>query len=152
MVALLVLVTCLTGCAGGTKSFTCKELTMTVPSKMRDVSTQSDFSSYTFALDSKDIAIFGLKESFSDFDGELTLKEYADLVIEANKLDTHAVQRATGQYYYFQYDASTDGGFYRYLGAVYEGKDGFWMVQIAASLTAYEESTFFDYLDSVRFS
>lgn len=153
ILAVLLLVTAsLTGCFSGTKEYTCQDLTMTVPSNMRDVTGGEAWSSYTFTLDSKDVAIFALKEPYTDFEADITLEEYADLVIQANDLDTMDIQRSTGDYRYFEYTANLEDGDYRYLTAVYRGKDGFWFVQIAAPILKYDQTTFFGYLDSVKFS
>ena len=149
----LLLASVLTGCSG-TKEFTCQELTMTVPFYMSDASSQSDFKDFTFTLDSSKIAIFGIKEDFEDFpNGEsTTLDEYAKLVIEANELDTFASQRSNYDYKYFRYESSSSDGLFKYLTAVYKGPDGFWSVQFAAKVADYDETAFFEYLDSVKFS
>ena len=53
IVSLLLALVLLTACGGASpKPYPCRELTMEVPSSMRDVSGQSDFSTFTFALDS----------------------------------------------------------------------------------------------------
>ena len=152
--ALLLTAAMLTGCFAGTKEYTCQDMTMTVPSNMKDVSDQSDFSSFTFALDSTKIAIFGIKEKFSGFeDGEnTTLEEYADIVLSANNLDTYAIERSGGAYMYFRFESDTDDGTYKYLAGVYKGTDAFWLIQIAALTTNYDETAFFEYLDSVSFA
>ena len=126
---------------------------MTVPSEMDDVSSQKDFSAFTFTLDSDDMAVFGLKESFDELGTtELTLQDYAKLVMDANNLDGFATERSNYPYYYFRYTKDTDEGIYRYLGAVYQAKDGFWMIQIAAPMVEYDETAFFEYLDTVTVS
>ena len=151
IVSVLMLAGMLAGCFGGTKEYTCQDVTMTVPSAMTDVSSNSEFKDFTFALDSKKVAIFGLKEDFSDFDGEdISLEDYADAVIEANGLDALAISRSGHDYMYFRYEAKSGDGTYKYLAGVYKGKDGFWLIQVASLVTQYDETAFFEYLDSVK--
>ena len=132
IVSLLLALILLTACGGAsTKSYTCRELTMEVPSSMRDVSGQSDFSTFTFALDSKKLAIFGLNETFAEYPvlEEYTTKDYADLVIELYSVNGTAAQRAGKNYHYII---------------------GFWMIQIAAPTADYNQEAFFSYMDTVN--
>lgn len=152
MALALVLLT-LAGCAGGTKSFTCRDLTMTVPSNMRDVSGQSDFAAYTFTLDSSKLAIFALQERYDEYPvlEEYDLQGYAELVIQANGLDCVPAARSGQDYLYFTYTYQADGTEYKYLTATYQSGEGFWMVQISAPTAQYDEAAYFEYLDSVEF-
>ena len=100
------------------------------------------------------IAIFGLRETFTQLgvDDSFTAKDYAEAVIEANGLDARVISRSNEDYEYFRYNAPADDGTtFRYLVGVYKTDKAFWMVQVTASIVDYEEETFFDYLDSVKF-
>ena len=152
-IALLLVVVMLAGCGSSDKTYTCGELTMTVPSYMKDVSSQSDFSAYTFALDSTKVAIFGLQETYAAYsflDG-YSLEDYADAVIQVNGLDAYAASRSNHDYLYFSYSSDTDQGTYKYLAGVYQTEEGFWLIQLAAPVAQYDETAFFAYLDSVSF-
>ena len=150
VLCVLLAVSILTGCFGGTKEYTCQELTMSVPSNMKDVSSKSDFKDFTFALDSSKVAIFGLKEEFSDFDGqELTLEDYTNAVMTGNGTDGLAITRSTADYMYFTYESATAQGTYKYLAGCFKGEDAFWLVQVAALITDFELETFLGYLDTV---
>lgn len=153
ILTLALVLVMLTGCAGGTKTYTCRELAMTVPSSMKDVSGQKDFADYTFALDSAKLAVFALQERYDEYPvlQEYDLKGYAELVMLANDLDGFPISRSTGEYLYFSYTHENDGTVYNYLTGVYQTEEGFWVVQIAAPLTKYDEEAFFGYLDSVEF-
>ena len=154
IVALVLVMVLLTACGNATKEYTNGDLTMTVPSYMVDSSSDSTFSTYTFALDSSKIAIFGLEESYADYPilEEYDLAGYTDLVILANNLDVQAKERSTADYRYFDYTATTDAGTYRYLVGCYETDAGFWTVQVCSLVTNFELETFLSYLDSVSFS
>lgn len=140
------------GCGSSTKTYTCGDLTMTVPSYMKDVSSQSDFSGFTFALDSSKIAVFGLNETFAEYPvlEDYDTKSYAETVISTYGLTSTAAQRSGSNYYYFVYTAETEAGEFTYMAGVYRNAKGFWMVQICAPTAKYDEQAFFSYLDSVN--
>ena len=151
VMALALVLLMLAGCAVGTKEFTCRDLTITVPGNLKDVSSRSEFAAYTFTLDSSDLAVFGLQESYAEYpvlEG-YSLQEYTDLVIQANNLTCSAVKRAGGDYYYFTYDYQTEAGAYRYLTGTFQSDAGFWMVQITGPILEYNESEWFEYMDSI---
>ena len=152
--ALLLVAVLLVSCGTGTKEFTCGDLTMTVPSYMRDVSGNADFSAFTFALDSTRIAVFGLEETYAEYPvlEDYTLEEYAELTLEANGLDVLAKERSTADYRYFDYTASVGTDTYRYLVGCYQTEDGFWTVQVCSLVTNFDLEAFLDYLDSVSFN
>ena len=154
ILSLALILVMLAGCDRGTKTFTCRDLTMTVPSSMKDVSDQSDFAAYTFTLDSSKLAVFALQERYDayPFLEDCTLRDYAELVIQANDLNCRPIDRSSGEYLYFTYASENEGTVYRYLTGVYQSGEGFWVVQISAPITKYEETAFFEYLDSVKFS
>ena len=147
----LLVASMLTGCFSGTKEYTCQNLTMTVPSSMKDVSSKSDFSGFTFALDSSKIAIFGLKETFTSLPNgaDMTTQSYAEAVMKANGTQGLAINRSNEDYTYFTYEATNSDGNYKYVAGCFKGEDAFWLVQIAAKVSDFELETFMGYLDSV---
>ena len=152
ILALLLILTLLAGCGASTKTYTCNELSMTVPSNMRDVSGQSDFSAFTFALDSSKIAIFALNETFADYPvlEEYSTKEYAELVISTYQLNSVVAERFSSNYHYIVYTAETTQGEFTYMAGIFKNDKGFWMVQICTPTSNYNEQTFFTYMDSVN--
>ena len=54
-----------------------------------------DYEGYTVCYGSEDVAVFALKEAFSDFEGaeDYTLNEYGELVIENNRLSRKVTER-----------------------------------------------------------
>ena len=154
VLALILVVALLAACGDSTKDFTFGELTITAPARMTDASDKADFQDYTFTLDSRNIAIFGLQESYEEYPVLLdySLEEYAELVLTANERDALVKRRSSGNYHYFDYIAETGAGTYRYLVGCFETDEGFWTVQVCAKVTDFELETFLGYLDSVRFS
>ena len=144
----------LCGCSSEPEEFTCDELTMMVPGGMKDVSGGDAFKGFTFTLDSSKLAIFGLKESFADYDGisGLSLKDYAETVIMVNGLNATPMTRAGKDYMYFRYDTTIDGTSYSYLAATFKTDEAFWLVQLSSPTAKYDENAMFECLDSVRFN
>ena len=149
LLALLLALALLTGCGASAKTFTCKELSIEIPSYMRDVSGQSEFSAFTFALDSSKIAVFGLNETFADYPvlEEYNTQDYAELVISSHGLSGTVSQR--GNYHYIVYAAETEAGEYTYVAGIFRNDNGFWMVQVCSLTENYNEEAFLGYLDTV---
>lgn len=154
---ILILVVCLlAGCgsSASTKSYTCGELTMTVPSVMRDVSSNSDYADYSFALDSNKVAIFGLNETFAQYPvlEEYDTKGYAELVISGYSLDSVATERENEDYHYLVYTADTSMGEFTYIAGIFRNENGFWMIQLCAPTAQFDKEAFLGYLDTVTLS
>lgn len=156
IVALLLAMALLTGCTllpskDSTKSYTCRDLTIEIPSKMKDVSGQEDFSGFTFALDSNEIAIFGLNETFAEYPDleEYTTKDYADLLIQFYGVNSTVQERSGKDYHYLVYTADTELGEFTYMAGIFRNSNGFWMIQVCSLTTNYDQEAFLSYLDSV---
>lgn len=154
--ALLLAMCLLAGCTSGDldKSFTCRELTMTVPVIMKDVSDQDEFASFTFALDSSLVAIFGLNETFEEYPvlKDYDTQDYAQLIISGNSLDALVTERLNQDYHYFVYSADTEDGEYTYVVGIFENDNGFWMIQMCSPSKLMDREDCLEYLDSVTFS
>ena len=152
VLALILALVLLTGCGASTKTYTCREMTMTVPGNMKDVSGQSDFKDFTFALDSSKIAIFGLNETFAEYPvlEDYSTKAYAALVIELYQVNGTVAQRFSSNYHYIVYTAPTNMGEFTYMAGIFKNDKGFWMIQICTPTSNYNEQTFFTYMDSVN--
>lgn len=93
---------------------------------------EKEHVSYTSVYESKDIAIFTLKEEFSLFGGaDYSVKEYAELVIEANKLTSDV--KTQDDLTYFDYDKEINGKDFQYTAFVYKADDAYWMIQFACA-------------------
>lgn len=157
VIALVLAMALLTGCTllpskDSTKSYSCRDLTMEIPSKMKDVSGQEEFSGFTFALDSNKLVIFGLNETFSDYPAleEYTTKDYADLLIQVYGVNSTVQERSGKDYHYLVYTADTDLGEFTYMAGIFRNSNGFWMIQVCTPTEKYDQEEFFSYLDTVK--
>lgn len=157
IIALVLAMVLLTGCTllpskDSTKSYTCRDLTIEVPSKMKDVSGKEDFSGFTFALDSKNLAIFALNETFAEYPvlEEYTTKDYADLLIQLYGVNSTVQERSGKGYHYLVYTADTELGECTYMAGIFRNSNGFWMIQVCTPTEDYNQEEFFSYLDTVK--
>lgn len=117
---------------------------------------KTDMEGFTVAYGSKDVAVFAIKESFSlQEDAEsLTLKEYANIVIEKNNRDATVKEKDGLTCFEFDYLNPETKEAYRYFAYVYKSEDAFWLVQFAVlkeNSDIYEEKIG-EWAKSVEFS
>jgi len=135
------------------KSFSSGGMTITVTDEFQKL----DLDQYTLALDSSKVAVFFLKEPFYLVpDSEsYTLMQYADMVIEANGLQSKKMT-ADGGLVYFTYEniSDYDNKTYKYFSYVYKSDSAFWLIQFATLSENASEYTdqFEDWARSVKFS
>ena len=112
------------------KSFTSDGMTIT----LTDAFEEMDAEGFTVAYESKNVAVFALKEEFAILDGfeSYSVKAYAELLIAANELDSVEI-KTTGDQTYFVYDAQNPETkeTYRYFSYAYKANDAFWCVQFS---------------------
>ena len=102
--------------------------------KLTDEFVKTDVENYTVAYDSKNVAVFALKEAFSLADGfqDYTLEQYGNLVLQNNNLSSSKIEDKEGligfEYEFTNPDAKDT---YKYFSFVYKSNDAFWLVQFA---------------------
>ena len=129
------------------KTFSKSGLTITLTNKFYE----KEFAPYAAAYSSDSIAVFTLKEDKSLFGNEdLTLLEYAELVVENNQLN--ATVREIEGLISFTFEKTVDGKDYTYFATVYKSNDSYWLLQISCENTKYEDlkSTIVKYTKSVK--
>jgi len=96
--------------------------------------SETSFEGYTQCYESKEIAVFALREDFTLAAGmeNLTLEEYGQLVIDSNGKGGTELLSEDGLTW-FQYNSSNaDGSLnYFYFAAVFKSEDAFWLIQFA---------------------
>lgn len=128
--------------SGEPKDFTVNGMQITLTDEFRKQSA----AGFTAGYGSKEVAVLVLEEEFSlqaGF-GDLTLREYADLVLK-NSGYTTTIKTENGVTY-FEYEATVDNGtVYHYVAAMYKGPDAFWLIQFATEkedAAAYRDQIF----------
>lgn len=168
LVALFLLATMLLSfCACGSaapKAFSSNGMTITLTSAFKEVSQEG----YTVCFDSKDVAVFALKEKFTGTnimvdgssgnmkkDSELTLREYAKLVREANitKTPTPTTEVEGLTTFEFSFLNEELNQTYKYFCVMYKTSDAFWLIQFATLESKYEDNyaSILEWAKSVNF-
>ena len=136
------------------KDFSTNGMTITLTDNFR----KTVVPDYTACYESKDVAVFVVKEEFDLFDGfgDYTLEEYGTLIIEGNALDSSVKLQNKNGLTSFEYQAISeeDGKLYNYYVVVYKASDAFWMIQfvtVKSNSQSYQKSII-DWAKSVTFS
>ncbi|MCI8589846.1 MAG: hypothetical protein HFE77_03950 [Clostridiales bacterium] len=108
---------------------------------LTDGFTEQDIVSQTAAYVSTKVSVTALKEELSilednDIDADLSLSDYADLVIAANNLDSKTEEK--DGLLCFTYNKSVSGKNFTYFATVFKGSDAFWLVQFACEDSQYD--------------
>ncbi len=101
---------------------------------LTDEFVKTDIENYTIAYDSKNVAVFALKEAFALADGfqDYTLEQYGDLVLQNNNLSSSKVEDMEGLIgFEYEFTNPDTKDTYKYFSFVYKSNDAFWLVQFA---------------------
>lgn len=95
--------------------------------------TEASFDGYTICFDSRDAAVFALKEEFTLMPGleDYTIAQYGALVLDSNGMSGSQLYSQNGVTY-FTYTATADGTTFYYMATLHKSSDAFWLVQFAA--------------------
>lgn len=158
ILALLLAVVLLAGCSlinvkKPPVSFSCREMTMNVPYDAKDVSGQSDYSTYVFALASDDYLVLGIHELFADYPKteEYNTGTYAQMLNMFYGLNGKIGHQEDKDYHYIVYTTDTDLGESTCVAGVFRSKQGFWIIQVISTTEAYNQEDSLSFLDSVEF-
>ena len=149
ILCLLLLASLLAACGKdetGTKTFTCENLTLTIPASMKEDKDMLADTGFNFGLEGGGIFVLGLREDMSNF-SDMSAMEYARLVVQANNLN--GVPEDKGDYVLIKYTANV-GTEYTYLACIYKNGSEFWMIQAGSFTTVFEkkEDTILDIVTS----
>jgi hypothetical protein len=146
----------LTGCPlGGAaeKTFTRDGLTITLTDEFTE---KDDLDGQTVYFEALRYIATALKEEFSMFEefgidaGNMSIDEYAELVVEVNGFNTSVVKK--DGLTTFKYEASVGGQDFTYFATVHKSADAFWLVQFFCETKNYAsfESKFIEWAKSVK--
>jgi hypothetical protein len=112
------------------KDFSSNGMTIT----LTDEFVKTDVENYTVAYDSKNVAVFALKEAFALADGfqDYTLEQYGNLVLQNNNLSSSKIEDKEGLIgFEYEFTNPDTKDTYKYFSFVYKSNDAFWLVQFA---------------------
>lgn len=136
---------------GSPKDFTKAGMTITLTTKF----SEQELVNQTACYSSQTIVVTALKEENSLFEKAnvqvKNLSEYANLVIETNKISS-TVKESDGATY-FIYEAEANGKTFKYYARVFKAEDAYWLVQFGCEKDNFDglELEFVDYSDTVVF-
>ena len=128
--ACLLVVFLLVGCASDPVGYakTHKDLTLILPADFLDLSGSMSLAGEPdFVYGRYSLVFQGLAESKESLE-EMTLLEYTNQVITANKRKT--TPQVSGAGFIFTYEADVDNTVYSYTIATYETQENFWILQV----------------------
>ena len=102
--------------------------------KLTDEFVKTDVENYTVTYDSKNVAVFALKEAFALADGfqDYTLEQYGNLVLQNNNLSSSKIEDKEGLIgFEYEFTNPDTKDTYKYFSFVYKADDAFWLVQFA---------------------
>lgn len=124
---------------------------------LTDAFKEADVDGYTVCYDSKNVAVFILKEEFSLLEGaeNLKLDEYIELLRQSNS-DKNAGEAVTSDgltYFEYTFLNEEENVTYKYFTTAIKSEDAFWMVQFSAKEDSYDEqkANFITWAKSVSF-
>ena len=133
------------------QDFTVDNMTITLNSEFRETS----FEGFTQCYDSRNVAVFVLKEEFSMYPGmeDWALSEYGDAFLWANGFVDSSLVPYSDFIYTTYSGVGENGQPYCYMATIHKSGDAFWLVQFAAEEASYPnyESQFLQWADSVKF-
>lgn len=122
---------------------------------LTDAFIETNLAGFDFTYGCEDVAVFGFADEFVLMDGleDYSLKEYGELSVANNNLNSK-VKKENGVIYY-EYDSyvADEGVTYCYLSAMYKAEDAFWTITFAVDEAQYEEykPLFLEWASSVAF-
>ena len=153
LLLLTVVLTALSSCfEASAKDFSKAGMTITLNENFYE----KEYVSYTAVYESADIAVYALKEEKSLFEQygykNLSLTEYGNMVLEANKLTANTISRADGLSF-FTYEKQANGKDFYYKAYIFEVSDAFWLVQFACMADKKDtyDSVITEYAKSIKF-
>lgn len=130
------------------ETFKTGEMSITLTKAFEDMSG-SDFSDFTAAYGSEDVAVFVLAEDCAPYD--ITLEEYAEAFAEDPNVP---LQRRNGlSYFEYDYYDAAEGDTYVYFAFLYQRDTTFWSLQFAIDQSDYNKyiDRIFEWASTVRF-
>lgn len=124
---------------------------------LTDDFVEQDIISQTATYQSAKHLVAVIKEEFSILEEsglstDMSLKEYAEILVENNKLDS--VVKVKDGFTCFEYEKTLSGKDFTYLAVVQKGTDAYWFFQFASESKDFEksEAQFIEWAKTIKFS
>ena len=139
LLCLVMLGSLLTACGDDSKmkSYTYQDVTIQVPSSLKEDKDTISGTGFSFCLSSNSIVVVGLHEDVSILGDDFTVEDYVDLMVEANSLDAK-LEKHNGRTV-FVYTAEV-GVEFTYMGCSYKVGDEVWTIQAYTPTSAYSKN------------
>lgn len=131
---LLMLVGCVSfaSCGESTTTYTKDSFSITMPTGFYE----KEMVAYTYYLESSTAIMTALKEDFTLFQQagistDISLKEYAQLIMVNGALDANTVVTEEDGLTYFTYEKEVSGKSFYYVCYVFKGTDAYWSMNLA---------------------
>lgn len=122
---------------------------------LTDAFIDTDITGFDFAYSADDVVVLGIEDKFTIFEGleDYSLKEYVELSIRSNELDSKVEKENDIVYYEYESYVEDQATNYIYFAVVYKTEDSFWTVTFAVAEEQYEEYKpyFMEWAQSVEF-
>ena len=128
------------------KTFTKEDFQITLTEEFKATEEAGFFSSY----ESKTVMIFTVREEKEIF-GDITLKEYGELVLQANGKTGIQMNQEEG-FIWFEYTDTPSKQEVYYLAVCCQGEDAFWIINFATPVKnqAKYQETFLDWAKTIK--
>ena len=121
------------------KTFSADGMTIT----MTDEFKETEFEGFTATYESRDVALFVIKEPFTLAEGieNITLEEYAGLIFKNNGIEPTEIKKEDGLTY-FEYEFLNPdlNETFSYFSFIFKTDDSFWLIQFATAKKNAEEN------------
>lgn len=122
---------------------------------LTDAFVDSDIDGFDLTYTAEDVVVLGFEDKFTILEGleDYSLKEYGELSIRSNELDSKVEKKNDITYYEYKNYVEDQATNYIYFAAVYKTEDSFWTITFAVDELQYEEYKpyFFEWAKSVEF-
>lgn len=144
-----------TGCKEApAKTFTVDELSITLTEDF----SESPRLAFTAAYEAYDTAVLIIRENRDTIEAaakkkDVSLNEYAVMVLNANQLTVSTVEEEGILTYTYSRKNSDDGVDYTYFVTLHRSEEAFWLVQFVTKTSRFqkEKPTLLDYARSITF-
>ncbi len=140
IIVFVLIAACFAGCSLPETAHQHGDLTITLPVSFVSQEEDAKAQGMEFFYLSGNMGICGIyedKTELEDMFGELDAKEYAQLIVDLNEMESDPVEK-DGHYTFTYYD-EVDGDAFTYVGVIYETEEAFWMVQGYCLSSSYEK-------------